>query len=204
MLSAACPLNVHWKNCANQHLVMKFDYCHYYQYFEFLVMIDANKIYWYLLPLLAVSGHLSSNAQSISPQLLSSAGSTISTPEMRLSWSLGEGFVGDSRSKAGTAVLTAGFHQGNLQVIPITAQEQQLVKIAPNPVREILNISAISIDHPIFFSKLVDVQGRVLMADFKISGNAEIDMSAYPAGVYFLSIRQPGKPGIQTYQVIKL
>jgi hypothetical protein len=172
--------------------------------FEFLVMIDANKIYWYLLPLLAVSGHLSSNAQSISPQLLSSAGSTISTPEMRLSWSLGEGFVGDSRSKAGAAVLTAGFHQGNLQVIPIAAQEQQLVKIAPNPVREILNISAISTDRPSFFAKLVDVQGRILMADFKISGNAEIDMSAYPAGVYFLSIRQPGKPGIQSYQVIKL
>ena len=79
-----------------------------------------------------------------------------------------------------------------------------MVKIAPNPVREILNISAIFTDRPSYFAKLVDVQGRILMADFKISGNAEIDMSAYPAGVYFLSIRQPGKPGIQTYQVIKL
>lgn len=171
-------------------------------------MIDANKFYrslWqFILLVLALSVHLSSNAQSISPQLLSSAGNTISTPEMRLSWSLGEGFVGDSRSKAGSSSLTAGFHQGNLQVIPIVAEEQQLIKIVPNPVREILNISAIFTDRPSFFAKLVDVQGRILMADFKISGNAEIDMSAYPAGVYFLSIRQPGKPGIQSYQVIKL
>jgi hypothetical protein len=49
-------------------------------------MIDANKFYCsllqFILLVLAVSGHLSSKAQSISPQLLSSAGNTISTPEI--------------------------------------------------------------------------------------------------------------------------
>lgn len=144
------------------------------------------------------------NAQSLSPQVLSNAGGTVLSPEMRISWTLGEVAVSQWQTNGNSGSITEGFHQPYLQVSQITYTEQELVKIVPNPVREMLNLFAISNDQELYIANLQDAQGRILIKNLKLKGKAEIDMSIYPAGVYFLSIRQSGKTSIQNHKVVKL
>ncbi|WP_373551758.1 T9SS type A sorting domain-containing protein [Haliscomenobacter sp.] len=141
-------------------------------------------------------------AQSLSPQVLSNAGSTIVTPEMRLSWTLGE--VAVSRVPGNAGSLTEGFHQPSLQVNQISFGELQMVQVVPNPVRSMLNLISISDDQEVYLANLQDAQGRVLIKDLKLRGKAEIDMSAYPAGVYLLSVHKSGSSLIQNHKVVKL
>lgn len=143
-------------------------------------------------------------AQSLSPQVLSTAGNTIQGQGGSLSWTLGETAVSRWVSADQKNVVTEGFHQPQLQVNFIGAQTEQWVQIVPNPVRERLNLAVVSTQQELYLANLIDAQGKVLIKDLKVAGKAEIDMSTYPAGIYFLSIRQSGESSVQNHKVVKL
>jgi hypothetical protein len=143
-------------------------------------------------------------SQVLTPQVLSNAGNTIVTAQGRLSWTFGEGSVASIQASGGVGTLTEGFHQGMLQVSDPIFTESALVKILPNPVQEVLNILPVLELQDPYMVNLIDAQGRNLIKDRKLTGKTAIDMSAYSAGVYFLSIHQVGKPGIQNQKIIKL
>jgi hypothetical protein len=147
---------------------------------------------------------VSLSAQSLTPQVLSNGGSTIVTSEGRLSWTIGEGAVSSIKASSGAGTLTEGFHQGVLQVSDPFFTESELVKILPNPVQEMLNILPVLDHQEPYWVNLIDSQGRNLIKDMKLTGKSAIDMGTYPAGVYFLSIRQASKSGIQNQKIIKL
>lgn len=144
------------------------------------------------------------SAQSLSPQVLGNAGNTILGQGGGLSWTLGEVAVSRWQSTDNRTSVTEGFHQPQLQVSLVAAKDEQWVQIIPNPVREMLNLVALSSKPELYLANLVDAQGRVLIKDLKVNGKAEIDMSVYPAGIYFLSLRQPGNSPIQNHKVVKL
>lgn len=147
---------------------------------------------------------VSLQAQSLTPQVLSNGGSTIVTSEGRLSWTIGEGSVSSIQAGGGAGKLTEGFHQGILQVSEPIFTETELVKILPNPVQEMLNILPVLDHQEPYWANLIDSQGRNLIKDLKLTGKTAIDMSSYPVGVYFLTIRQAGKTGIQNQKIVKL
>lgn len=143
-------------------------------------------------------------AQSLSPQVLSNAGGSIATPEMRLSWTLGEVAISKWQAAGNAGFLTEGYHQPRLQVNPANQDELYPVQILPNPVQGTLNLIALSDGQEVFLASLQDAQGKILVKDVILKGKAEINMSSFPAGIYFLSIQQSGKSPIQNHKVVKL
>lgn len=143
-------------------------------------------------------------SQSLSPQVLSNAGSTIVTSEMRLSWTLGEVAVSKWQATGSVGSLTEGFHQPRLQVSQAIQGELYPVQILPNPVQSMLNLITVADGQEVYSASLQDAQGKVLVKDLVLKGKTEIDMSSYPAGVYFLSIQQSGSSPIQNHKVVKL
>ena len=78
-------------------------------------------------------------AQSISPEVIASAGEHFENGTTQLSWTLGEVVI-DTYDN-GTNTLTQGFHQTQLTVTSVeeTLSEVRL-NMYPNPTSELLNI----------------------------------------------------------------
>lgn len=73
------------------------------------------------------------------------------------------------------------------------------VNIYPNPTYNQLRVSALGAE--IERMVLTDVSGRILSSSACKSAECEIDMRAYPVGVYFLQVLAGGKGS--TYKVVK-
>ncbi|WP_447636108.1 DUF7619 domain-containing protein [Flavobacterium microcysteis] len=65
------------------------------------------------------------------------------------------------------------------------SEQDQSIKIYPNPVNKMLNIKADGIIRTVY---LYDAQGRILMTQLLGESQASFDLSSYAAGVYFVKI----------------
>jgi hypothetical protein len=156
-----------------------------------------------LLLLCCTSGLL--NGQSLGRQMVGSAGGSTRIADLQLSWSMGEVAVGHRSIIGGGGRLTEGFQQPNL--MPLNEGiDPSLVQVAPNPVRNMLNMflpGAVTSEWTVTLS---DVNGKVLLRKAGLpAGNSEIDLGLLPSGVYFLSASQSvaGEIG-QTIKILKL
>ncbi|WP_373551752.1 T9SS type A sorting domain-containing protein [Haliscomenobacter sp.] len=148
---------------------------------------------------------LSGQAQSLTPEVLSTAGGTINSPskQIRLAWTLGETAVLRWTTPGGGSV-TEGFHQPVLQVSNLQNPSIALVRIAPNPVQSQLFLTIDQKEEKELSAILSDVQGRVLTKLRHLTiGNTELDLNKYPAGVYFLSLQYYNEAPLQTFKVVK-
>lgn len=145
------------------------------------------------------------NAQSLGSQLIGSAGGTGRTGDLQISWSLGEVAVANRNAANGEGRLTEGFQQPRL--MPLSeGMDPSSVQIAPNPVRNILQIYLPGDTKVEWTLTLNDVTGKTLLRRTGLTvGNAEMDLSAFPSGVYFLGLSRntTGEIG-QTLKVLKL
>lgn len=158
---------------------------------------------FYLSCILALSG-LCLYAQSISPQVLSNAGNTLVTPQMRLSWTLGEVAVARWEAPNQAGVLTEGFHQSSIESNKPILSDLELVEIVPNPVKNLLHLQVVAHGETYYLAKLQDAQGKMLIKNLHLKGKIEIDVSAYSAGIYFLSIHSPAGVLLQHHKIVKL
>ena len=141
-------------------------------------------------------------AQSLSPEVISTAGGKMQTSTISLDWTLGETAV--SRWNTPGGFTTEGFHQPILEVSLLPEYNSPKVSIAPNPVQSTLNVLVKDVNQKPLFAQLVDVQGRVLVQQTNLTpGNTEINLSNLPSGTYFLKVsQQNGKP-VEAFKVIK-
>lgn len=141
-------------------------------------------------------------AQSLSPEVISTAGGKMQTATISLDWTLGETAV--SRWNTPRGFTTEGFHQPILEVSLLPEYSSPKVSIAPNPVQSTLNVLVSDAKQKVLFGQLVDIQGRVLVQRTNLSsGNTEFNLSNLPSGIYFLKVsQQNGKP-IEVFKVVK-
>jgi hypothetical protein len=141
-------------------------------------------------------------AQSLSPEVISTAGGKMQTATISLDWTLGETAV--SRWNTTGGFTTEGFHQPILEVSLLPEYSSPKVSIAPNPVQSTLNVLVSDAKQKALFAQLVDIQGRVLVQRTNLSqGNTEFNLSNLPSGTYFLKVsQQNGKP-IEVFKVVK-
>lgn len=141
-------------------------------------------------------------AQSLSPEVISSAGGKMQSSTISLDWTLGEAAV--ARWNTPNGFTTEGFHQPILQVTLLPEYTSPKVSIAPNPVQATLNVL---IKEPIqkkLFGQLVDVQGRVLVQRTNLTfGNTELNLSNLAAGVYFLQVLEQNGKTVEAFKVVK-
>lgn len=108
-----------------------------------------------------------------------------------ISWTIGEPVT--ETIITGDAMLTQGFNPAaiyspvNLEIIH---QEPGLV-IFPNPVIDILNIACV--DSQEFTWQLVNLLGQKIITGQSGTGNATVDMTAYPVGNYLLTVTSQEK-----------
>lgn len=133
---------------------------------------------------LMVSG---ASAQSVSPEVLGSAGTHASTTNAQVSWTIGETITETYQSTNND--LTQGFHQ---TTITISALEEVVpdfaLEVFPNPAQEQINVrwTGEPLDMEL---NLMDMHGRTVRSlDLKQVNLGEIDVTEISQGTYFLTV----------------
>jgi hypothetical protein len=156
------------------------------------------------LTALAFGGYLFS--QSISPDVVASAGDYFSNGTISISWTLGE--VATETIGNGTYTLTQGFQQPDYLVtaVPKYLNPKFEVTLYPNPATDIVKLTIKGNENFDLLVNLYDAIGRELLTSKVLAGVSEkdIDMSAYRAGIYFVKISQTNGEGLKTIQVAKV
>ena len=136
-------------------------------------------------------------AQTLTPQVLSTAGTSFVNGTNVLDWTLGEPatFTLDN----GTNLLTQGFHQNDLLITEIDNTENSFgVTVFPNPTADFVQIQFDkATDNNVI--ELFSVEGKLLLSETISATNvAQINMSNYANGTYLLKVNKS-----KTYQIIK-
>ena len=139
-------------------------------------------------------------AQSISKQVIGSAGKTQTSSNLKLSWSAGEPVVG--LMTAGGNQLGNGYYPAkDVQALSVEDNTMDIqLRLYPNPTTQSLYIT-----HPEFSSfgvQIADLNGKQLYAG-SIKKDEPLDVSSYPQGLYLVIIENTTTHQKNTYKIIK-
>ena len=139
-------------------------------------------------------------AQSLTPEVIASSGSTFTDGTSQLDWTLGE--PATSSFTAGSDLLTQGFHQPQLLITTIDAIETISVSVFPNPTISNLNIQFTDAKaHCI--AELYTAEGKLLISKaYTNTKEFQIEMATYTAGNYILYIKENNKKS--SYKISKI
>ena len=158
------------------------------------------------------------NAQSLSPNVISSAGGVDKSSNIQLEWTLGETSVGFASTT--NRFYTVGFHQPVLIVRTVLPENDQVdyrkkseteetriqkINVFPNPVNNTLHIQLDLIKYMNLKIILADLLGRTLL-EKSINGittTTDISVTHLISGVYQLRIYDSNGILIRTYKIIK-
>ncbi len=157
-----------------------------------------------VLILLLFTGAITAAAQSLSPTVLSSSGGFESSGGTSLSWTTGELMV--QTFSDGSAMLTQGFHQGNITVstaVDEMSESAMDVQIYPNPVNDILNVKFKNMVDQTIQVRLVDLTGKtILTREFSDPSNTQrLNLSPVTSGTYMLEVNAGQKRKV--FKIVK-
>jgi hypothetical protein len=156
----------------------------------------------FLFCLFSLLFQLSALAQTVKPDVISSAGGSFETTGRQVSWTLGEPAI--AAYAASNAMLSQGFQQPEIIVESgFSDPDIQLsIKVYPVPAGNRITLEFSEIPEGLSV-ELYNLQGTRIYAGPVRSGNFQIDLKPWPASEYILKIVSAGKPLIQTYTIIK-
>lgn len=139
-------------------------------------------------------------SQSISKQVIGTAGKTQTNSNLKVSWTTGEPVVG--LMKAGGNQLGNGYYPAmDLQALSIEDNLIDLkIKVYPNPTSQFLYVS-----HPelyTFFIQIVDLNGKLIYSG-NINKDEPLDISNYSRGIYAVTIENNESNKKNNYKIIK-
>lgn len=141
-------------------------------------------------------------AQSLSPEVITSSGTSFDNGSSILDWTLGEPVT--ATFTAANTILTQGFNQPNLVV---TSVDNELatysVTLSPNPTVDLLQLDIQNKLNEVLFIDLFTIEGKLIRSQqINSTTHLQIDMSSYTTGSYQLSIKNnSGK--IKTFRIVK-
>lgn len=141
-------------------------------------------------------------AQSLSPQVISSSGTSFTNGSNQLDWTIGE--LSTSSLTNGSNSLSQGFHQDNLNVTSIdNFDDTYRLTIFPNPVIDLLQIQFEKANENNLI-ELYTSEGKLLLTQqLNYETLCQIDMSTYNVGAYLLKIHNKNTKG-KSYRIVKL
>ena len=153
-----------------------------------------------LLTLLICTGAKFTFAQTLTPEVLSSAGTSFVNGSNVLDWTLGEPATATLNS--GTNQLSQGFHQNDLLITAVDELQNTDVTVFPNPTADMVNIQFTKTNETNVI-ELYTVEGKLLSSQSVNSTTvSKVDMTTYSNGTYLLKIKNKDSK-VKTYQVIK-
>jgi len=133
-------------------------------------------------------------AQTVTPTVISNNGGYVAAAQGSIAWTIGEP-ISETYS-TGANITTMGFHQPELGLASLIKEYGESAELLayPNPVKESLTISFNDLQNGNYAFNLSDNIGRTIYkSETEIKDDSKqvnLNMSAYPAGVYFLNISQ--------------
>ena len=142
-----------------------------------------------------------SYSQSISKQVIGTAGKTQTNSNLKVSWTTGEPVVG--LMTAGGNQLGNGYYPAmDIQALSIDDVNLNLeIKVYPNPTSQSLYVS-----HPDLTSfqiQIVDMNGKQIYAG-TIQKDVPLDISSYTQGMYLVIIENNVTNQKNTYKLMKI
>ncbi len=152
--------------------------------------------------LFAIGYSTNAFTQSLTPDVISSSGSTFTDGISQLDWTLGE--PATFTFNAGSTLLTQGFHQPNLLITAVSDEEESLMmNIFPNPVIDEVQLQ-FSTEAKNITIELMNAEGKTLSSQNITNVKSfSIDMQTLPSGNYLLSVTEKSFK-TKTYKIIKL
>ena len=149
-------------------------------------------------------GAITAVAQSLTPTVLSSSGGFESSGGTSLSWTTGEVMI--QTFSEGSAMLTQGFHQGNITVstaVDEMSKSAMDVQIYPNPVSERLNVEFKNMVDQTVQVRLVDLTGKtILTREFSNPSNTQrLNLNPVNSGTYMLEVNAGQKRKV--FKIVK-
>jgi hypothetical protein len=150
----------------------------------------------FLLFLITVTGY----SQSISKQVIGTAGKTQSNSNLKVSWTTGEPVVG--LMTAGGNQLGNGYYPAlDLQALSVEDNTMYVqLRVYPNPTSQSLYVSHPDINS--FGITIVDLNGKQLYSG-TINKDEPLDVSKYTQGMYLVSVENKETNKKNTYKIIK-
>lgn len=138
---------------------------------------------------IAIGGFAFANAQSISPDVIATAGDHYVSSNAQLSWTIGEPVI--ETVQAGGNIITQGFHQTTLTVTSIdeTSAVSLDVSIYPNPTSDRVIISIPDNQYD-FTVEMYDLNGKMVMSDKinRVDNQKELDVTSLATSYYLLKL----------------
>lgn len=139
-------------------------------------------------------------SQTISKQVIGTAGKTQSNSNLKVSWTAGEPVVG--LMTAGGNQLGNGYYPAmDLQALSIDDATLNVeIKVYPNPTSQSLYVS-----HPEYNSfsiYIADINGKQVYAG-TIEKEVPLDVSSYTHGMYLITVENKESNKKNTYKIIK-
>ncbi len=140
------------------------------------------------------------NAQTASPELVSSAGESFNNTSYQLDWSIGEGTT--ATHSAGDYVITQGLHQGSYVITSVEDLALDInISVYPNPTTDLINLT--SFQNLTGLAVIVtNINGKILQQTEVTNEVEQLNFSNYENGIYFLTIKQKNQL-IKSFKIIK-
>lgn len=162
----------------------------------------------YLILACTFSFFFIAKSQSISPQVIATAGDFYVGTNMSLSWTLGE--IITETVTNGTYTLTQGFQQPHYNINSIeepkhTDNPLGDINIYPNPVADQLNVSFKDMSQKNVIITLYDLNGKILLNDIAENTTSlkQLDMTYVAKGSYFLRFATKDGKFVKSFKVVK-
>lgn len=139
-------------------------------------------------------------SQSISKQVIGTAGKTQTNSNLKVSWTTGEPVVGLMTS--GGNQLGNGYYPAmDLQALNIEDNLIDLqIKVYPNPTSQFLYVSHPDLNS--FLIQIIDLNGKLIYSG-NIIKEAPLDISNYLTGIYAVTIENKESNKKNNYKIIK-
>ncbi len=139
-------------------------------------------------------------SQSISKQVIGTAGKTQTNSNLKVSWTTGETVVG--LMTAGGNQLGNGYYPAmDIQALSIDDVSLNVeIKVYPNPTSQSLYVT-----HPEYNSfsiQIADINGKQIYSG-TIEKEVPLDVSSYSQGIYLVTIEDTTNHKKNTYKIIK-
>lgn len=157
-----------------------------------------------LLLLLAVSASVVSTAQSLSPQVVSSAGDFFSNASGSVSWTLGEP-MGETYSQTSN-ILTQGFQQPDDFGTDVIGDDPVNAEIYPNPTADVVNLQFGTDVNGQYLIEIYNTLGQQLRSvtyTASPSSQTAVSLADYSDGIYFITVRKADGTQTSTFRVTK-
>jgi hypothetical protein len=148
-------------------------------------------------------------SQSLSPEVISTAGDYYISTNVTLSWTLGEPII-ETYTSSGN-ILTQGFQQPSYTIVGIDeppfagGDKNGNIKVYPNPATDFINVDFIDVSHTGVLAQMYDLQGKKMMEEQMQTNpsHKQLDLSKIAKGSYILRFTDPNGAYIRSFKVVK-